>query len=90
MANPVFVACTKDAWTKVATNVQTGFIHRISGAPNGYLQTYVDTTDPAPTLETEGAVAFENSGTEPINATAGIDVYIWAQGAAGNVRRDTP
>ena len=89
MANPVFVVCAADAWTKVATNVQTGFVHKVSGA-NGYLHAYVVTTGPAPTLETEGVVAFENSTTEPINATAGIDVYIWAHGAAGKVRVDTP
>jgi len=90
MANPVFVACTRNAWTKVATGVQTGFVHKVSGAPNGYLQAYVDTTDPAPTLVTEGVVAFENSGTEPILATAGIDVYIWAHAKAGEVRVDLP
>ena len=90
MANPVLVACAKGAWTKVATNVQTGFIHKVSGAPNGYLQTYRDTGDAAPTLETQGVVAFENSGTEAILATAGIDVYIWAQNAAGEVRVDLP
>ena len=89
MANPILVACAKNAWTKVATNVQTGFIHKVKGI-NGYLQTYRDTTDPAPTLITQGVVAFENSGTESINATAGIDVYIWAQGAAGSVRVDLP
>ena len=89
MANPVFVTCAKDAWTKVATNVQTGFVHMVLGA-NGYLQAYVDTTDPAPTLETQGVVAFENSGTEAISATAGIDIYIWAHDKAGKVRVDLP
>jgi hypothetical protein len=90
MGNPVLVACAKDSWTKVATNVQTGFIQQVSGAPNGYLQTYRDTGDAAPTLETQGVVAFEKDITEPISATAGIDVYIWAHRAAGSVRVDTP
>lgn len=89
MANPVFVTCPADEWKKVATNVQTGFVHRFSGA-NGYLQAYRDTGDAPPTLESQGVVVFELSGTESILATAGIDVYIWAQGAAGKVRVDTP
>lgn len=88
MANPVFVTCDKNVWIKVATDVQTGLVHKVSGAPNGYLQAYRDTAGPAPTLETQGVVAFENSGTEAILATAGIDVYIYAQAKAGKVRVD--
>ena len=90
MANPVFVTCAKNVWTKVATNVQTGFVHKVGGASNGYLHAYRDTGDAAPTLETEGVDAFENSITESILATAGIDVYIFSQKAAGKVRVDLP
>ena len=90
MADPVEVACTKDSWTKVATNKQTGFVHQVSGAPNGYLITYRDTGNAAPTLETEGVVAFENSITEPVTALAGIDVYIWPHRADGVVSVSLP
>lgn len=88
MATPVFVPCTKNAWTKVATNVQTGFVHKVSHAPNTYLQTYRDTGDAAPTLRTDGVELFAESVTEDIFAIAGIDVYVWADGDAGKVRVD--
>lgn len=88
MATPVFKACTRDAWTKVATNVQTGFIHKVSHAPNMYLQTYRDTGVTAPTLRTDGVELFAESVTEDIFAIAGIDVYVWADKVAGEVRVD--
>lgn len=88
MANPVVVAIPKDGFTKVATNVTTGLIQKLSSAPDTYLQTYRLTGVAAPTLQSEGALAFENSHTEVIEATAAIDVYIWATGKAGSVRAD--
>ena len=88
MATPVFVTCTKDTWKKVATNVQTGFVHKVSHAPNMYLQTYRDTGDAAPTLRTDGVELFAKGITEDIFAIAGIDVYVWADGDAGKVRVD--
>jgi hypothetical protein len=88
MATPVIETVTKDQWTKVATNVETGFIHKMSHAPNVYLQTYRDTGDAPPTLRTEGVVAFEDSLTEPIIAVAGIDVYLWVDKVDGQVRVD--
>lgn len=92
MANPVDVTCVKDSWTKVATNVQTGFIHKQHTDPNVYLQTYRETGDPAPVSRTAtGAVlAFENSLTEPVSATAGIDVYFWVDKVAGQVSVQIP
>ena len=88
MATPVFKACTKNAWTKVATNVQTGLIHKVSTAPNVYLHTYRDTGDPVPTLRTDGIPMFDEGGTVGISAVAGIDIYVWVDKVAGSVRVD--
>jgi hypothetical protein len=88
MATPVIVACPAGAWTKVATNVQTGFIHKMKTAPNVYLQTYRDTGDAPPTLRTEGVEAFVDEPTEAISAVAGIDIYLWVDDVAGRVRVD--
>ena len=76
MANPVFVTCTKGVWTKVATNVITGFVHKNTTIQSQYLQTYKLTGQAAPTLISEGVRAFENSLKEAISATVAIDVYI--------------
>ena len=88
MANPVVVAIPEGAWKKVATNVLTGLIHKLSTLPDTYLQTYRVTADPAPTLQSEGALAFEHSHTEQISSSVAIDVYIWATGKDGSVRAD--
>lgn len=88
MATPVFVTCNKDAWTKVATNVQTGFINKVSHKPNVYLQTYRDTTDPAPTLRTDGVEMFDEGDEVAIQAIAGIDIYVWVDSVDGKVRVD--
>lgn len=88
MATPVFVTCNKDAWTKVATNVETGFIHMVSLDPNIYLYTYRDTGDPAPTLRTDGVPLFDEDNVASILATAGIDVYVWVDKVDGKVRVD--
>ena len=93
MAAPVFVACPAGAWTKVATNVTAGTIWFTSQAPNSYLHTYKPTGVAAPTLQSEGVKApvigeEGDSPSIPIAAAAGIDVYVWALGAAGQVRVD--
>lgn len=88
MANPAIVACPEGEWTKVATNVTSGQVHVKDTQPGVYLQTYRTTADPAPTLASEG-VALDWPSI-PIQATSGIDVYIWPIGAAGSVRVDTP
>lgn len=86
MANPVVTACTKDAWTKVATNVTSGQVHILSKAPNQYSHTYRATGEAAPTTLTEAVVMAQIS--MPISAPTAIDVYIYAHGAAGSVRVD--
>jgi hypothetical protein len=86
MANPAVTACTKDAWTKVATNVTAGKVHILSNAPNQYSQTYRTTGEAAPTTLAE-AVAIPDV-TFTITAAAAIDVYVYAHGAAGSVRVD--
>lgn len=89
MANPVFVDCPEDVWTKVATNVTTGIIHKKSERPEEYLQMFKLTGDPAPTLKTDGARIFQDLDiSEKISATVGIDVYVYPSGAAGRVRID--
>lgn len=86
MANPAVVACTKDAWTKVATNVTAGQVHILSKAPSQYAHTYRLTGEAAPTTLTEAVVVSQIS--LPISAAAAIDVYVYAYGAAGSVRVD--
>lgn len=86
MADPAIVACTKDTWVKVATNVTAGMVHLLSSAPNQYSQTYRMTGEAAPTTLPE-AVVLEQVSTA-ISAPAAIDVYIYAHGAAGSVRVD--
>lgn len=85
MADPVVVPCPADAWTKVATNVQTGVVHVTAVKPNVYLQTYRETGEAAPTNKAD-AVPFTTPLT--ISASTGIDVYVQPVGAAGSVRVD--
>ncbi len=89
MANPVFVDCPADTWTKVATNVVVGQIKRVITVAK-YLGTYRTTGDSAPTLQSEGSSIFlkGNSGYEKIEAKTGIDVYIFSIRKAGRVRVD--
>ena len=86
MANPVLVVCPAGAWTKVATNVTTGYIHVLDNSPSAYYQTYRTTGGAAPTDLTE-AVKFD--GSMEIKSSVGIDVYVWANGDIGSVRVDT-
>ena len=88
MANPTFVNCPKDSWTKVATNVTTGIIHKVYLEPYSYLQTYQLTGEAAPTLKADGVPAFLENRREAISATAAIDVYLYPITAAGRVRVD--
>lgn len=85
MADPVVVACAKDAWTKVATNVTTGVVHIKDVGPDAYYQTYRDTAGGAPT-NLNDAIPFDTPLA--ISASAGIDVYIQPAGKAGSVRVD--
>jgi len=86
MANPAVVACAKDTWVKVATNVTAGQVHILSGAPSQYSQTYRLTGGDAPTTLAEAVVM--SAVSLPISAAAAIDVYVYAHGAAGSVRVD--
>lgn len=86
MANPAVTACTKNAWTKVATNVTAGMIHILNGNPTQYSHTYRLTGGDAPTTLAEAVVIESRSLT--ISAPAAIDVYLYAHGAAGSVRVD--
>lgn len=88
MTNPLIVACPADEWTKIATDVTSGNVHRILKNPDVYLQTYRDTGDAAPTTTVEGVPVFVGAGSAEISASVGIDVYIYAAGAAGSVRVD--
>lgn len=88
MANPAIVACPQDAWTKIATNVTTGTIHRKLKSPNLYLQTYRDTGDAAPTTIADAVPILVGGEQAEISASVSIDVYIYPVGAPGSVRVD--
>ena len=86
MADPAVVACPKDVWTKVATNVTSGAVHVLDTAPNVYKQTYRDTGGAAPSDDTDAVNLIRP--TDIISASSGIDVYIKPVGVAGSVRVD--
>ena len=87
MANPVFIACTKDAWTKVATAVTTGQLWKANSSPL-YLQTYKLTGEAVPTDRDEGMKLFAEADNETISSSEPIDAYVFAVGFAGRVRVD--
>jgi len=88
MANPVFPQVTAaNVWTKVATNVTTGVMHKHK-TDIGYWQTYRMTGGTAPTTKDEAVKMFiDNRQSENISASAGIDVYVWSD-EAGVLRID--
>lgn len=86
MADPVIVDCPEADWTLVASNVKNGNVWKKDKSPNKYLQTYVETGNPAPT---EQEIGQEISGDGlPIAASMEVDVYIMPLGADGSVRVD--
>jgi hypothetical protein len=85
MPNPAIITCTKDTWTKVATNVATGAIYQLTVGK--CFQTYRLTGDTAPTNLLEGVDLI--TPVDTIQASAGIDVYIYSKGADRKVRVDT-
>ena len=87
MTNPAVIICPVATWTKVATDVKTGQVWRKEAEP-AYFVMHKDTGDAAPTTLDDSVVAFSQSENMVIAATAGIDVYIYAAGAAGSVRVD--
>lgn len=88
MANPAIINVPADQWTKVATAVTSGLIHRIETDPNKYLQTFRLTGEAAPTNITDGALAFKNGDPEIISNSVNIDVYIYPVKKSGVVRVD--
>lgn len=88
MANPVFVDCPADEWTKVATDVTTGQIWKANTTP-AYLQTYKLTGEAAPSDRGEGMKLFsDDNNSEEISSSEPIDVYVFPVGAIGRVRVD--
>ena len=85
MADPIIVTCAEDAWTQVATNITTAIIHKKITTPQ-YYHTYRLTGGTAPTDLSDGIVLVDQS--VEYNHSAPIDIYIYAQGAAGSVRVD--
>jgi len=86
MADPILVACAKDAWTKVATNVTAGQIWKQTANVRVYLQTYRATGGAAPTDKTKAQPIAGQSIL--IDSPTGIDVYIQPVGEAADVRVD--
>lgn len=86
---PAVIACPADVWTKVATNVTTAALHRLSVAPNVYMQTYRGTGEAAPINNNDAAIMFSASPDEElISNDVAIDVYVQPVGVAGSVRLD--
>jgi len=89
MAAPVIVACTKEAWTKVATATQSGLIHLKTGVDQVWLQTYVLTGASAPSDDSTAVIFGKDSisgETEEIGASAPSDVYVYPTKKDGSVR----
>lgn len=82
MANPLNVACAANAWTKVATAVTTGHVEIVKDTTHHEV-TYRLTGGPAPTVAGEGT--FVDEWVE-IAHSAAVDVYVWANKNAGEVR----
>lgn len=84
---PSIVSCPVDAWTKVATNVTAGMIYVKNSGPI-YLQSWRETGEAAPTLESEGVGMDETEAGNEIKIDRAIDVYVMCLNAAGSVRVD--
>lgn len=87
MADPSVQTLTKDVWTKVATNVVSGYVHILKKSVQ-YLQTYRDNGGAVPAAGDPSEGAELNFPGTPIEASAGIDVYIMPLRADGRVRVD--
>ena len=98
--NPQVISiATEWVWQKIATNVTTGIIHRLS-TDVSYYQTYRLTGVAAPTAPTLGTLPeeavriFEDGNHESISSSAAIDVYIMVKydktlaGRDGKIRVD--
>lgn len=87
-ANPSVVPCPKDVWTKVADNVTSAVIHKLSLAPGVYKQTYKLTGEGAPADDTTAIPIFDDGQPHIVSSDAGIDVYMKCSDADGSVRLD--
>ncbi len=82
------IICTADTWIKVATGVTSAVIHKLSHSPNLYRQTYVPTTDPAPTDDDNAVLAFGSCESFIFSESDSSDIYIKAVKHDGEVRVD--
>lgn len=89
MAASAPITCTAGDWIKVATNVTSAVIHKLSVAPSLYKQTYVATGAAAPTDEANAVLAFAG-GCESFEFadSDASDIYIKAVKLNGAVRTD--
>ena len=82
--NPSVIVCAKDVWTLVASDVVTGFVYPLhTGAV--YYSTYRITGQTAPTVLVDEGVRLRKPAGK-IAGTRGLDIYVWAQRAAGKVQ----
>ena len=82
MANPIAIDCPADAWTLVASNVNSGIVTVKNNEPGIYKHTYRVAGDPVPT-DNDDALPFEKMAL--ISSSFPIDVYIMPVDAAGEV-----
>lgn len=82
MANPSLIPIPADGYTLIATAIQTGEVD-ITDNRVEYRFAQVDTAQAAPTTLAEGT-GF--NGGFSIRSSNPIDVYVWAERAAGEVR----
>jgi hypothetical protein len=82
------ITCTADTWVKIATGVTSAVIHKLSVSPNVYKQTYVATTDPAPTDDLNAVLAFGDCNSFIFSESESSDIYIKAVRVDGSVRVD--
>jgi hypothetical protein len=87
MANPTTISCTKDVWTKVATNVTHGNVWVLNNLPS-YIHTYKLTGEAAPNDTTDRPKGAILAHVAQIGSTVGIDVYVMALNTDGEVRVD--
>lgn len=88
MAASTPITCTANTWVKVATNVTSAIIHKLSLSPNVYKQTYVNTGAAAPANDNNAILAFGDSDEYVFSDSTASDIYIKAVGVAGSVRTD--
>ncbi len=88
MTAPSVHTITADTWVKVATNITTCVIWKMSSKPNVYMQTYRMTGGAAPTDLSDAVPIFQGIDYMTITAAAAIDVYIYAKNVNGKVRVD--